>query len=119
MTGPKRIQRSRAKGWRQPHAAVYVGRPSRWGNPFIVGETYLTSEILAPSRIPTWRDPGEYYGIVVERCPDVETAIRWYSERIEAIDPDWLGPLRDRDLVCWCPLDQPCHADVLLELANA
>lgn len=27
--------------------------------------------------------------------------------------------LRGRDLVCWCPLDQPCHADVLLELANA
>ena len=33
-------------------------------------------------------------------------------------DPDWLAPLRGHDLVCWCPLDQPCHADVLLELAD-
>lgn len=26
--------------------------------------------------------------------------------------------LRGKDLACWCPLDQPCHAEVLLELAN-
>jgi hypothetical protein len=39
-------------------------------------------------------------------------------EEIER-NPDWLAPLRGHDLACWCPLDQPCHADVLLELANA
>ena len=27
--------------------------------------------------------------------------------------------LRGRDLACWCPLDEPCHADVLLAVANA
>lgn len=26
--------------------------------------------------------------------------------------------LAGKNLACWCPLDQPCHADVLLELAN-
>jgi len=26
--------------------------------------------------------------------------------------------LRGKDLACWCPLDQPCHADILLEVAN-
>lgn len=31
---PKRIQRQRKKGWRMPEGAVYVGRPSKWGNPF-------------------------------------------------------------------------------------
>jgi hypothetical protein len=31
---PKRIQRQRAKGWRMPEGAIYVGRPSQWGNPF-------------------------------------------------------------------------------------
>ena len=36
----------------------------------------------------------------------------------EAELAEWLAPLRGRDLACWCPLDQPCHADVLLELAN-
>jgi hypothetical protein len=30
-----------------------------------------------------------------------------------------LDELRGRDLACWCPLDEPCHADVLLEIANA
>ena len=30
----------------------------------------------------------------------------------------YLAPLRGKNLACWCPLDQPCHADVLLELAN-
>ena len=29
-----------------------------------------------------------------------------------------LAELRGKDLCCWCPLDQPCHADVLLEIAN-
>ena len=41
--------------------------------------------------------------------------------RREAGRPSWsarIAELRGRDLACWCPLDQPCHADVLLELAN-
>jgi hypothetical protein len=33
-------------------------------------------------------------------------------------DPNFLVPLRGKNLACWCPLDQPCHADVLLDLAN-
>lgn len=37
MTRPQRIQRKRTKGWRMPEGAVYVGRPSRWGNPWSVG----------------------------------------------------------------------------------
>jgi hypothetical protein len=31
---------------------------------------------------------------------------------------DYLAPIRGHSLACWCPLDQPCHADVLLHLAN-
>lgn len=91
---PARIQRSRVKGWRMPAGAVYVGRPSRWGNPFPVGLR-----------------PGRY---------TLEGSLRLF--RIYADDSrrggEWLEALRGRDLVCWCPLDQSCHADVLLELAN-
>ena len=37
--GPKRIQRQRTAGWRMPANAVYVGRPTKWGNPWrVVGE---------------------------------------------------------------------------------
>lgn len=38
---PRRIQRKRVKGWKMPLGAVYIGRPSRWGNPFIVGAPYM------------------------------------------------------------------------------
>jgi Domain of unknown function (DUF4326) len=83
----KRIQRRRTKGWRMPEGAVYVGRPSRWGNPFrkfsALGNVSLYSQ-WARSQCRFW--------------------------------PDFLEPLRGHDLVCWCPLSAPCHADVLLEL---
>ena len=121
---PKRIQRQRTKGWRMPEGAIYVGRPSRWGNPFVVGETYMwIRDMTWP--IPTWRAPGEYeHGLRVERCPDVAAAIRWYQSWLAQVGiamPNGHDPadLRGHDLACWCPLDQPCHADVLLELANA
>lgn len=46
----------------------------------------------------------------------------WPRGKIPAGEPttvdDVRRELRGKDLVCWCPLDQPCHADVLLELAN-
>ena len=82
---PKRIQRKRTKGWRMPdrRRAVYVGRPTQWGNPFKSGD----------------RDVSRYEAEIAPRLD--------------------LTSLRGMDLICWCPLDgQPCHADVLLRLAN-
>jgi hypothetical protein len=89
----RRIQR---KGlydwsWKENPNAVYVGRPSKWGNPFKV------------------RDYG------LEKCLSL---YRKYVENKLKTEPDFLEPLRGKDLVCWCPLDKPCHADILLELAN-
>lgn len=109
---PKRIQRQRTKGWRVPEGAVYVGRPSRWGNPFPVGITFRRLFIGDVAQVG-------YTG------PEAVRLFRIYAERREIKDPFWLEPLRGRDLVCWCPLSAPnpvqrvcCHADVLLELAN-
>ncbi len=87
---PIRIQRKRTKGWRMPDNAVYVGRPTKWGNPFGLADTFRWW-LLTP------RPRGD-----VER---------------DAILDD-IERLRGRNLACWCPLDRPCHADVLLELAN-
>ncbi len=103
---PQRIQLRRTKGWRKPEGAVNVARPSRWGNPFRVGDTY-----------PKWDSPlstGEWY--VRDTATAVDLYRRWlfHQRRSENLVPE----LRGRDLACWCPLDQPCHADVLLELAN-
>ena len=77
--------------------AIYVGRPSKWGNPYLI-----------------------------RRDGDRKRVVERYQERLgflltqpgskEALLKD-LEELRGHDLVCWCaPL--PCHADVLLELAN-
>jgi uncharacterized protein DUF4326 len=103
---PQRIQRRRTKGWRMPAGAVYVGRPSRWGNPYRIGDSVHVG--------PPWAGRD----IVVEdarRAVDMYRQL-WFSSTVRVLS--MIPLLRGRDLVCWCPLDQPCHADVLLELAN-
>ena len=95
MTKPKRIKVKRQKGWRLPEGAVFVGRPSRWGNPYRLGKEADSRERVV-----------EMYREMLDRLP---------PEELRAL----LEPLKGRDLACWCPEDAPCHADVLLELANA
>jgi hypothetical protein len=86
-----------------PPDAVYVGRAisrrrikgSPWGNPFVVGKH------------------GD--------LPEVLDLYRHYAETRLETEPDWLEPLRGKDLVCWCqspsnPVKQPCHAEILLDL---
>jgi hypothetical protein len=51
--------------------------------------------------------------------PDAGKAVAAFREmQIGIYTKDELDELRGKDLMCWCPLDQPCHADVLLEIAN-
>lgn len=107
MTAPIRIQRKRTKGWRVPKGAIYVGRPTRWGNPYRAGATVLGRSI---------RDPHE---IVVRDAAHAVSLYRNDFLHHQQRSADLVAELRGHDLVCWCPLDQPCHADVLLELANA
>jgi hypothetical protein len=122
-----------------PPDAIYVGRPSRWGNPFVIGVDYMwlgKSELPYP--IATWREPGTYdHGIRVERLIDQVTAVAWFEAWYSGqVDRPWFGvaPLRGHDLACWCrlcpahadglpvgvecPDCAPCHAQTLLELAN-
>lgn len=115
---PKRIQRKHAKGWRMPTGAVYVGRPSRWGNPWRQGSTAWT---VKPGGLTDKEPHGP-----LTRAEAVESYR--HSEEHWAADPDvgpeWYAELRGRDLACDCPLEDaqgnrvPCHADVLLEIAN-
>ncbi|WP_280193252.1 DUF4326 domain-containing protein [Nocardia farcinica] len=146
MSAPKRIQRKRTAGWRMPEGAVYVGRGSKWGNPFVVGQT----QIRVPGLAAGWEYEGRLHkttgqrtfyctgtddaGMPVGFWHDVQLATReqcveLYRLRALGLDLENLGrgeplahvraELGGRDLACWCPLDQPCHADVLLEIANA
>ena len=98
---PKRIQRRRTKGWRTPEGAVYVGRPSKWGNPHRLGDYDADHRDEAA-------EP------VVERFRH-DLIVGTLGVTLWDVRQELAG----KDLICWCPPDQACHADVLLELANA
>jgi len=83
-----------------PANTVYVGRPSKWGNPF----TITKREKKYPGRLV-------FLALAVDKYRRaLEFALRH--------SPYMLDELRDKNLACFCPLGQPCHADVLLDLAN-
>ena len=76
-----------------PPDAIYVGRPNKWGNPFLVGPDGTREEVIE-----------KYRHYINNQCAANQAK---YD----------LSELRGKDLLCWCaPL--PCHADILLELAN-
>lgn len=85
-----------------PPNTVYVGRGSRWGNPFVVGEPVIgaASPLTAEQAVLLYREHIGFLG--ANEIPPEEIA----------------AALSGKNLSCWCPLDRPCHADVLLELAN-
>jgi hypothetical protein len=92
MTGERRIQLSRIKGWRMPANTVKVARSTKWGNPFKIGVDGNREEVLRKYR--TW---------VMQKLAD---------------QPGFLAPLRGKNLACFCKMTEPCHAEILLELAN-
>jgi hypothetical protein len=105
MGEPVRIQRKRTKGWRMPPNTVFVGRPTQWGNPAVVGEPH-------PMCNQAEIDSGHECAKPLTAAEAVEVF------RALPFTDDDLAPLRGKNLACFCALDQPCHADVLLELAN-
>ena len=74
----------------EPFDSIYVGRPSKWSNPFVIGRDGTRAQVIELYRI---------------------------SDRVRGREAEIRRELRGRDLVCWCsPL--PCHADILLIIAN-
>ncbi|MEH0574350.1 DUF4326 domain-containing protein [Streptomyces sp. B21-108] len=128
MTTPHRIQRRRTKGWRaedhttSPLGAVYVGRPTRFGNPFRVaydpdtkGWHVAAANGFSVGTFPTDAEARRY----------ATDAFRvWLNQpERESLRALFRSLLHGRDLACWCPLPEPgrpdhCHAAVLLELSN-
>lgn len=108
---PERIQRKRTKGYRTPDGAIYVGRPTKWGNPFRGGLQGDAAEFVRQYRL--WIVDG-----VVPWQFMVTAEGQWLLECQRSWILSHLNELRGHDLACWCDASHSCHADVLLELAN-
>ena len=114
---PKRIQRKRTKGWRMPEGAIYVGRPTKWGNPYRA--TKGPGGLWFANHADNKNTNRLGWGPVADKEKAIKLAVnlfRGYAALQALLNKEWLDSLRAHDLACWCPLDQLCHADVLLEL---
>lgn len=92
---PFRVQRRRTKGWRKPENTVCVDRTTKWGNPFKAD----------------WPEGGKDRAWAA-------SAFRGYYHDDTEYRAAAARELRGKNLACFCSLDGPCHADVLLEWAN-
>lgn len=118
---PVRLQRRSDGNWKAPPAAVYVGRPTNWGNPF----THLKKPTLATITVATLQASVDFYEAMVTGDPeDILGQCFDIPEQEEFIRKRglWIGThvheLAGKDLICWCPLTDLCHAELLLKWAN-
>jgi putative transposase len=98
----QRIQRKRTKGWRMPKNTIYVGRPSKWGNPYTI------------ENVPQIGEAPKIFSVMY--------AYRQYLQNRIVTDHQFfeeLKQLKGKNLACWCKLNEPCHADILLEVLNS
>lgn len=119
---PKRIQRKRKRGYKMPDC-VYVGRGSRWGNPFklIYNEIYYH-----------WN--GEWFHYHYGKYATVEDVVKLFRDLLNdlnshEVEPeirerfkwmrDHIRDLQGQTIACWCKKECACHGDALLELANS
>ena len=113
MSAPERVQLSRKKGWKLPPNTVVVARPTKWGNPFAikgaveVGIRPARAQAFVVECFDSWLrgDRQHWMG------RDSDAAADWMMANLPA--------LQGKNLACWCKPGEPCHADILLELANA
>ena len=97
-----------------PDNTVKVDRSSRWGNPFAIGEVSDAAKLGVGT-------PKKLCGVHVQDREQAIALFRSWIHGPSVTAREWraaVGTLRSKNLACWCPLSRPCHADVLLELAN-
>ena len=116
MSTPYRIQRQRTKGCRTPENTVHVGQGTKWRNPWEVtphedGRATVTDPISCTA-----------FESVPAAAAHAAGSFRWqllnHPNVLGFTETEARAELAGKNLACSCPLDQPCHADVLLEIAN-
>lgn len=108
---PQRIQLRRTKGWRKPAGAIVVARPTKWGSPYPLN-LYRADWPEATQSELRRMSISDFEGLVDGRWAKFDDVPGYPSLDVIRVE------LGGHDLACWCPLDQPCHADILLRLAN-
>jgi hypothetical protein len=115
----KRIQRKRTKGWKMPEGAKYVGRPTKWGNPFKLSPD---GWIMYYKEGKAFGDPwcyfSEHSGFEIKDVVDLYGL--WLDGKLQKDHPYLPTPpsieeLKGKDLACFCPLDSTCHVDAILK----
>lgn len=126
MTRPVRLQLSRAKGFSLQALSIATNglvpvncaRPSKWGNPFKMAgmeEMFARQAAIDAYRRLLTQPPSRRRHMILS----ITRGNKGRGEYAVSIMKQSLPELRGKNLACWCPLDKPCHCDVLLELANA
>lgn len=129
----ERVTLSRTKGWKMPPDTVKVSRPSIWGNPFKVGEasghsfndggdpTPMIAALTREQCVEMYRDMLRGF-LSPEMHPHGHNWMRRFREKMHlgyCLPSDMARSyLRGKHLACFCKPSEPCHADVLLQIAN-
>lgn len=116
---PVRVQRKRTKGYKMPPNTKSVTRPGKFGNPYKIG----MHNVWDIKDLKTGKSLKDY---LIEKngenkYHDVEDVLLAYRQKIaasQAMQRLIKHYLKGKNLACFCPLDKPCHADILLEVAN-
>lgn len=113
-----RIQRKRTKNWKMPANAKYVGRPTKWGNPFKLSPEGALMYYEVRGKKRTWNQFDSTAKFTIKDV--IKLYELWLDGKIEneqlglSTPPSNFNELLGKDLACFCPLDSPCHVDVLL-----
>lgn len=118
----QRVVRTRKNGWKKPFNTVFVSRPTKYSNPFKLEKGNIYGDA-------SHRTGDQYPWVLIEPAPEniharlVELYREWLAGNnpwdiipVPFTDKDIMEELFNHDLACYCPLDRPCHADVLLEI---
>lgn len=109
---PIRIQRKRVKGWKMPDNTISVTRPGKWGNPFVVGKKVPDAWINKLDKDDHFHFMKFEYGYI----DNAENSVMLFEKYVIPVLN--VSELKGKNLACFCPLDKPCHVDVLLKIAN-
>lgn len=120
MNKPIRVELLRKKGWKMPPNTIKVTRPSKWGNPFRIGGYFMIGDPRpdSPFRMSWCEAMPAYADSNFVWIENAAMAVDFFRRLMATGYHKDLSALRGKNLACWCKLGHPCHADVLLELAN-